>query len=136
MEFYQCLVPVCGIVFKAGSELQDHYAKEHSDPIVEKAKEEYVKKIVPENLILKIVPDTEFLTQNTKDLEEMLSALPTEALYTGIEEFQKDFNDILNEKTEDDDIKPRGRFQCDKCKFKAFSQRAMRTHVKFVTRSA
>ena len=40
----------------------------------------------------------EFLTQNTKDLNEMLKNLPREAFYCEEEDFQKDFDEILNEK--------------------------------------
>ena len=110
MEYFQCLVPVCNIVFNSRSELQNHYEREHTEPIVDKAKEEYVKSVVPDDLIKKIVPDEEFMTQNTKDLEEMLKALPLNALYTGEEEFQKDFDDILNKDIEDEDVMPKGRF--------------------------
>ena len=90
-------------MFYSRNELENHYAKEHTELIVDKAKEEYVKSVVPAELIKKIVPTEEFMTQNTKDLEEMLKALPVECLYTGEEEFQKDFNDILNEKVEEEE---------------------------------
>ena len=62
----------------------------------------------------------------------MLKALPVECLYTGEEEFQKDFNDILNEKVEEEEEMSQDRFLCDKCKYKTLSQRALRTHKKLV----
>ena len=79
MEYFKCLVPLCNSVFKSRTELQNHYAKEHTEPTVDKAKEEYVKRVVPDDLIKKIVPDQEFMTQNTKDLEELLKSLPLDA---------------------------------------------------------
>ena len=38
------------------NELENHYAKEHTEPIVDKAKEEYDKNMVQADLIKKIVP--------------------------------------------------------------------------------
>jgi hypothetical protein len=103
--------------------------------VVLKAKSEFVSKMVPEDLIKKIVPDNEFLTQNTKDLKEMLEALPQDAFYTGVDEFEDDFNDILNEKVEEEKSCVDGRFRCNDCKFKTSSRRALRAHVRFVHES-
>ena len=131
-EVFQCLIPTCGLQFDTRNYLQEHYIEEHSEPVVQKAKSEFVRKIVPEDLIKKIVPDNEFLTQNTKDLKEMLEALPQDVLYTGPDEFEDDFNDILNEKVDKESPCAGGRFQCNDCKFKTLTQRALRAHNKFV----
>ena len=132
MESFECLVGFCKKRFGTRSHLQHHYAGEHSDPLVEQVKEDLVRQIVPEDIIKKIVPDQEFLTMNTKDLEEMLKALPEEAFYAGKKEFQDDFDTILNEKVEIKTVEPGTRFRCNECKFKASSQRALRAHLKFV----
>ena len=99
IEVFQCLIPTCGLQLNSRIDLQRHYTEEHSEPVVLKAKSELVSKMVPEDLIKRIIPDNEFLTQNTKDFKEMLEALPKNVLYTGVDEFQDDFNDILNKKS-------------------------------------
>ena len=132
MEVFYCLVPECKATFKTKLELQNHYAKQHSEASVTKAKEETVRSLIPEDYIKRIVPDVEFLTQNTTDLKEMLEGLPEGVVYTDEETFQQDFDEILNEKVEHEEANTLGRFRCDKCKFKVFSQRALRAHVKLV----
>ena len=78
------------------------------------------------------MPDVEFLTQNTRDLEFMLKALPLEAFNVGKEEFEKDFEDIMNAKSDEDGLEPCQKYYCDKCKYTAKSRRVMRTHKQFV----
>ena len=57
-----------------------------------------VNGMVVEDTSHKIIPDDEFLTKNTKDLEEMLSQILKESLYTGEEEFYEDVQEVLNKK--------------------------------------
>ena len=103
METFQCLrlISICGIEFMNKKDLNTHYEETHQEKEVDEAKANYVRKLVPDELIKRIVPDKEFLTQNTKDLEDMLKALPKETFYTEDVEFQKDFEDILNERVDD-----------------------------------
>ena len=77
----------CGTNFPNKTNLRRHIEGGHQDD-----------NIVVEDSVRKIKPDTEFLTQNTKDLNEMLRNLPKEAFYGEEEDFQKDFDEILNEK--------------------------------------
>ena len=72
----------CGILFKNMEDMKLHFETVHR-----------IKRVI------KIEPDTEFLTQNTKDLEERLKALPLETFYSSVEELNQDFSDILNEKS-------------------------------------
>ena len=132
MDIFNCLDPDCKATFKTKHDLQNHYAEQHSESSVTKAKEDTVRNIIPEEHIRKIVPNVEFLTQNTADLKEMLEGLPEGVRYTDEENFQQDFDEILNEKVEHEETNTLGRFRCDTCKFKVFSQRALRAHVKLV----
>ena len=59
------------------------------------------------------MPDEEFLTQNTTDLENMLKSLPLEVFNVGKEEFQRDFEEILNEKSVEDGLEPCEKYHCD-----------------------
>ena len=71
----------------------------------------------------KIIPDDEFLTKNTKDLEKFLSQIPKESLYTGEEEFYEDVQEVLNKKEDNLASKTPGKFLCQDCKFKAGSNK-------------
>ena len=130
METFYCLVPTCGTELKNKEDLNNHYEEAHQGHEVTEAKANFVRKLIPDELIKIIVPDKEFLTQNTKDLEDMLKALPKETFYTEEIEFQKDFEEILNEKL--DDCKPNEKFKCNECKFKASSKRVLNAHTRFV----
>jgi hypothetical protein len=77
-----------------------------------------------------IVPDKHFLTQKTRDLEVIQKALPKKTFYTKGIEFQKDFEDILNEKV--DYCNTNDKFTCNQCKFKARSARCLNSHKIFV----
>ena len=130
METFQCLISICGIEFTNKKDLSIHYDEAPQEKEVNEAKANYVRKLVPDELIKIIVPDKEFLTRNTKDLEDMLKALPKETFYTEDIEFQKDFKDILNEKV--DDCNTNDKFTCDQCKFKASSARCLNAHKRLV----
>ena len=88
--------------------------------------------MIDEDNIQKIVPDNKFLTRNTKDLEEILRAIPKGLLNTGEEEFEKDFNDILNEKVSEPLLSRIQDFKCPECNFKATSTRVVNAHHNFV----
>ena len=79
-----------------------------------------------------IVPDNKFLTKNTKDLEEMLKAIPKDSLNTGEDEFERDFNDILNEMVAKPLLGTSQDLKCPKCNFKASSSKVLNTHHAFV----
>ena len=127
-----CLILSCKTTFNSESDLDKHYSEMHTVTEVDEAKADHVKSLIPTALTQRIIPDKEFLTQNTKDLEAMLREIPIEALYTGLEEFNNDFKDILNEKHDEVGLETSNKFHCDQCKFKAKSRRAMRVHNKFV----
>ena len=66
----------------------------------------------------------------------MLKSVHQELLYSEEEEFEIDFQNILNEKVVNTDlITLEDKFMCDQCKFKASSQRALRAHKSFVHES-
>ena len=46
--------------------------------------------------VMKIVPDQDFLTQNTADLKTMLDAIPNESLEYEVDVFEKGFKEVLN----------------------------------------
>ena len=69
----------CIIDFPSKANLRKHIEGGHQDA-----------SIVVEDSIRKIKPDTEFLTQNTKDLNVMLRNLPQEIFYVEEEDFQID----------------------------------------------
>ena len=66
--------------FLSASDLEKHYSEMHTVTEVDEAKANHVKGLIPTSLIQRIVPDKEFLTQNTKDLEAMAKEIPIEAL--------------------------------------------------------
>ena len=51
----------------------------------------------------KIIPDSDFLTQNTTDLKAMLATIPEEALNFEEDIFEKDFKDVLNSFKEEEE---------------------------------
>ena len=87
--------------------------------------------IVVEDSVRKIKPDTEFLTQNTKDLNEILRNLPKEAFYGEEEDFQKDFDEILNEKPVEKEDATKKSVKCVACNFEGSSKRVLRVHNRF-----
>ena len=104
----------CGLLFDTQGQQREHYEKNH------------IKQVIV------IEPDTEFLTQNTLDLEIMLKSINQESLFCSAEEFDKDFKDILNEKEDSDNDEISHRYTCVDCKFKASSKKLLRTHRRFV----
>ena len=86
VSIYDC--SECGIIFDTQGHQKEHNEKYHKSEVVV------------------IEPDTEFLTQNTKDLEEMLRLINKESLYPLCsDEFDVDFNEILNEKVDKEKYK-------------------------------
>ena len=111
----------CVINFPNKTNLRRHIEDGHQDD-----------NIVVEDSVRKIKPDMEFLTQNTKDLNEMLKNLPKEAFYGEEEDFQKDFDEILNEKPVEKEDARKTSLKCVECNFKGSSKRVLRVHNKFV----
>ena len=124
----------CELEFTTKSMLRNHVESGHNEvggSIVEDTPRKPYSGTKQKNT--KIEPDVEFLTRNTKDLEIMLKALPLSEFYTAEEDFQKDFNDILNEnKEEEDDTSTSVNLKCPDCNFKASSRKVLKTHIKFV----
>ena len=112
----------CQIEFPQKSMLRVHFESDHKD----------VCNAIGHDVVQKIEPDQRFITQNTKDLEEMLKSIPKDALNTGDDEFQEDFNTILNEKKNEDMFGPEERVPCMDCNFRASSKHVLRTHFMFV----
>ena len=82
--------------------------------------------------MVKIVPDTEFLT-NTADLKTMLEAIPEEAFNYEEDTFEKDFKVVLNsQKGHEEESDKMTSFNCDQCSFRATSKRCLNTHFVFV----
>ena len=96
----------CGISFKNMEDMKLHFETVHR-----------IK------WVIKIEPDTEFLIQNTKDLEKMLKALPLETFYSTVEELNQDFSDILNEKIDLKEDDNKNSLICGSCKFRASSKK-------------
>ena len=94
----------CGILFKNMEDMKLNFETVHR-----------IKRVI------QIEPDTEFLTQNTKDLEERLKALPLETFYSSVEELNQDFSDILNEKVALEEVGNNKSLPCASCKFRASS---------------
>ena len=116
------LCNVCELEFSTKSMLRTHVQSGHKE----------VNGTVVEDTSHKIIPDDEFLTKNTKDLEEMLSQIPKESLYTEEEEFYEDVQEVLNKKEDNLVSKTPGKFLCQDCKFKAGSNKAMGIHIMFL----
>ena len=113
VSIYDC--SECGIIFDKQGHQKEHNEKYHKSEVVV------------------IEPDTELLTQNTKDLEEMLRLINKESLYPLCsDEFDVDFNEILNKKVDIEKYETSDGYRCDDCKFKAGSQKVLNTHYKFV----
>ena len=112
----------CGFEFTTGSTLKLHIESNHTE----------LGGSVIEDSIKKITPDQDFLTQNTKYLGQMLKNVPLESLYIGPDEYQKDVEEILNEKVELSRYRAGEKFKCDKCRFKAACKKALYIHNKFV----
>ena len=53
-EIFQCIVPDCQCNFETRSDLQNHYANNHSEPAVIKAKENFVRQAIPDATIQKL----------------------------------------------------------------------------------
>ena len=113
----------CEIEFPEKTMLRKHLQSGHKE----------VSHIIVEDNAQQIKPDAKFLTQNTKDLREMLRALPADTLNTGVDEFERDFNDILNERvTEPILLEKTHCLKCPKCNFKASSNKVLNIHHAFV----
>ena len=112
----------CSIEFPEKVMLRKHIQSGHKE----------VSNIIVEDTIQKIEPDHEFLTQNTRDLEEMLKAIPVDTLNTCEDDFQKDFNEILNEKIDEPTKASEHDRKCQQCNFKASSRKVLRAHFAFV----
>ena len=105
----------CGILFNTQEQQKCHNDKYHTSEVIV------------------IKPDDEFLTQNTNDLEEVLKFINQKSLNPLChEEFERDFNDILNEKVDEEENVISDSYKCGDCKFKASSKKVLSTHSKFV----
>ena len=81
----------------------------------------------------KIIPDTDFLTQNTADLKAMLETIPEEALNYEEDIFEKDFKVVLNSfEGQEEKSDNMTSFNCDQCKFRGTSERCLYAHIIFV----
>ena len=116
----------CGQIFPTNNEHRSHIEKYHTLATSRRPQEEVFSDIVT------IVPDQDFLTQNTADLKAMLEGIPKEALPYEEDVFEKDFKLVLNseEKEENSDIMLS--YNCNKCKFRAGSKRCLQAHNTFV----
>ena len=137
-EIYSC--EECSLQFPEKVGLDIHMDKSHSGdkvPIVLSAtrflaggkEEEFVSSG------LKIIPDQEFLTQNTADLKARLEAIPKDTLIYQEDIFEKDFKEVLNSVDIDnkmEDYKDIHSYNCDDCKFRSSSPRCLKAHIKFV----
>ena len=79
-----------------------------------------------------IVPDQNFITQNTADLKALLDSIPEEALNYDEEVFEKDFKEVLNSADVEYDQGDMNSLNCDECKFRATTKRCLKAHVTFV----
>ena len=102
--------------------LRVHFESDHKD----------ICNAIVHEVVQKIEPDQGFITQNTKDLLEMLKSIPKDALNTGKDEFQEDFNTILNENKNEDIFGSEEKVSCTDCNFRAASKHVLRTHFMFV----
>ena len=92
-----------------------------------------VKFKLPEDSVkAEIIPDQNFITQNTAELNLMLESIPQEVLNYDEDIFEKDFKEVLNSAEIKYDQEDMSSFKCDKCKFRATSARCLNAHVKFV----
>ena len=81
----------------------------------------------------KIIPDSDFLTQNTADLKAMLETIPEEALNFDEDIFEKDFKVVLNSvKEQDVQSDNMTSLTCHQCSFRATSKRCLYVHVIFI----
>ena len=81
---------------------------------------------------MKIVPDPNFITQNTADLKAQLEAIPKEALEFEEDVFENDFKLVLNSVKEESCRGNPNRYNCTKCNFRASSKRCLNAHNTFV----
>ena len=112
----------CEIEFPQKAMLRQHIQSDHTevsnaitqDPVLNIDEKDpnckNIMNLAETKSIQKIIPDDEFLTKNTKDLELMLKALPKETFYSSEEEFKIDFEDILNREDDKTEVKPGKKF--------------------------
>ena len=83
---------------------------------------------------LKIIPDKDFLTQNTADLKAMLEAIPKEALSYQEDIFEKDFKEVLSsvDNVKREESKDMQSYNCNNCSFRGSSPRCLKSHITFV----
>ena len=91
---------VCQIEFPQKSMLRIHIESDHTD----------VSNTISHEVVQKIEPD-----RNTKDLEEMLKSIPKHALNTEEDEFQEDFDTILNKNKKELGWGSDCKAQCTEC---------------------
>ena len=77
----------------------------------------------------KIIPDTDFITMNTADLELLLEAIPEEALNYDEDIFEKDFKEILKLEKVEIEADRMESYICNECNFRATSKRCLKTHI-------
>ena len=125
----------CDINFPTQSLSENHTNIVHSDDhkTVNKPTEKITEKTQEEvKPVVIIVPDIEFLTQNTADLKAILEAIPKEALEFEEDVFEKDFKLVLNSEVETDDLNQTNSYSCELCNFRASSKRCLKAHKRFV----
>ena len=108
----------CGTIFSTNNEQIIHNEKCHATKTYSSA--------------IKIVPDQDFLTNNTADLKAQLEAIPKEDLFYEEDVFEKDFKLILNAEKKEEKSDTMVSYNCNKCKFRASSNRCLSAHEAFV----
>ena len=110
----------CDIEFPTYSSVETHMNTVH---IMNRGPVKEQLEIIPENRnqvktnTVRIVPDQNFITQNTADLKAWLDAIPKEALEYGEDVFEKDFKLVLSSEKEEESPSNLNIYNCDLCKF-------------------
>ena len=78
----------CDIEFPSRSTLRNHLEGGHM---------EVNNAVITDNIKI-IEPDEEFISQNTQDLEIILKTVPNCLIYNKEDEFQKDFDEVINKR--------------------------------------
>ena len=131
---YKC--KECNIEFPTNSSVTNHVATVHKSNHyqVQKTQSETTleRRNQEETALVKIVPDQNFLTQNTADLKAWLEAIPKEAFIYEEDLFEKDFKEILNSEKVELFPDNKNKYNCNQCNIRASSKRCLKAHKTFV----
>ena len=98
----------CDVDFPTQSSVNSHMEEVHNSV----RDQELIQEVIHQEKKAEVIPDENFLTQNTADLKALLESIPQEILNYDEDVFEKDFKEILNSTQEEYDKSDMSSFKC------------------------